>query len=74
MVIFFWRGISINLYEYYFVEVQAMNNQVNFYKDIAIGVLYVGGVVGLMSGELIVSSAMIGAATVMSHITVVKSA
>ncbi len=44
-----------------------MNRSINFYKDILIGVLYISGVFGLMSGEIIASTAMIGAASLISN-------
>ncbi len=44
-----------------------MNKSLNFYKDIIIGILYISGVFGFMSGEFIVSSMMIGAASLISN-------
>lgn len=44
-----------------------MNRSINFYKDIAIGILYLSGVFGFMAGEILVSVAMIGAASLISN-------
>lgn len=43
-----------------------MNRSINFYRDLIIGVLYISGVFGLASGEIITSMAMIGAASLIS--------
>lgn len=44
-----------------------MNRSINFYKDLLIGGLYLTGVFGLMSGEFIISVAMIGTASLLSN-------
>ena len=44
-----------------------MNNSINLYKDILIGVFYFSGVIGFMSGEILVSTAMIGTASLLSN-------
>ncbi len=44
-----------------------MNNSINLYKDILIGVFYLTGLVGLMSGEILISTALIGTASLMSN-------
>jgi len=44
-----------------------MNKSINVYKDIAIGVFYLSGVMGLMSGELLISVAMIATASLLSN-------
>ena len=44
-----------------------MNNSINLYKDILIGVFYLTGVAGFMSGEFLFSTALIGTASLMSN-------
>jgi hypothetical protein len=44
-----------------------VNNSINLYKDITIGVLYFAGLLGLMSGEILISLALIGTASLMSN-------
>ena len=44
-----------------------MNKSINLYKDIVIGVFYISGVLGIMSGEIITSVAMIGVASLISN-------
>ncbi len=44
-----------------------MNKITNFYKDIVIGILYISGVFGFMSGEFIVSSVIFGSASLISN-------
>jgi hypothetical protein len=44
-----------------------MNNTINVYKDILIGVFYLSGVVGLMSGMILIPVGLIGTASVMSN-------
>ena len=51
-----------------------MFNHINLYKDVVIGVFYIGGVIGLTSGELILSTTMICAASLISHINFIKTA
>jgi CheY-specific phosphatase CheX len=45
-----------------------MNQSKNFYKDITIGVFFIIGLLGFMSGEFIFSTALFGAASVLSNI------
>jgi hypothetical protein len=40
----------------------------NFYKDMVIGVCYLAGIVGLMSGEMLISLALIGTASIIGNI------
>jgi hypothetical protein len=44
-----------------------MNNSINLYKDVLIGVFYLSGVAGLMSGEILFSAALIGTASLISN-------
>ena len=44
-----------------------MNNSINLYNDILIGIFYFTGVAGLMSGEFLFSMAMIGTASLISN-------
>ncbi len=44
-----------------------MSNSINLYKDIVIGVFYFTGLIGLISGEILVSAALIGTASLMSN-------
>lgn len=39
----------------------------NLYKDILIGIFYLTGVAGFMSGEILFSTALIGTASLMSN-------
>ncbi|MDD4913971.1 MAG: hypothetical protein PHW13_02885 [Methylococcales bacterium] len=42
-----------------------MKNSINLYKDILISVLYFSGVAGFMSGEILLSAALICTASLM---------
>lgn len=44
-----------------------MNNSMNLYKDVLIGVFYLTGVAGLMYGEVLLSAALIGSASLISN-------
>ena len=44
-----------------------MNNSINLYKDILIGIFYFTGVIGFMSGEILFSTALIGTASLISN-------
>ena len=50
------------------IEVNKMNKSNNFYKDITVGLFFISGVLGFMSGEFIVSTALFGAASLLSNI------
>jgi len=45
-----------------------MTKSPDFYKDLLIGVLYISGVAGFMSGEIIASATMVGLASLISNI------
>ena len=45
----------------------------DFYKDIYIGVLFVWGMLGYMSGEFIISSLLFAAATIASQVKLKRS-
>ena len=45
-----------------------MNNSINFYKDILIGLFYFIGVAGLMSGLILIPLALIGTASLIGNI------
>ncbi len=45
-----------------------MNISNNFYKDIMVGLFFITGVLGFMSGEFIISTTLFGAASLFSNI------
>lgn len=45
-----------------------MKNSNNFYKDIAVGLFLVMGILGFMSGQFIISTTLFGAASLFSNI------
>ena len=45
-----------------------MNKSNNLYKDILTGIFFTTGVFGFMSGELILSTMLFGAATISSNL------
>jgi hypothetical protein len=45
-----------------------MNNSNNLYRDIAISILVVCGVLGFMSGEFIISTALFGVSSLLSNL------
>lgn len=45
-----------------------MNNSINLYKYILTGIFYLVGATGLMLGEFLFSTALIGTATAMSNL------
>ncbi len=47
-----------------------MDKPNNFYKDIALGVFFITGVLGFMSGEFIVATAFFGVAALLSNVTI----
>ncbi len=44
-----------------------MSNSMNLYKDILIGVFYLTGVAGLMSGLILIPAGLIGTASLISN-------
>ena len=51
-----------------------MNKSKNFYKDIAVGLFFITGVLGFMSGEFILSTAFFGAASLLSNVNIHEQA
>ncbi len=45
-----------------------MNKSNNFYRDVTVGVLFISGVLGFISGEFILSTAFFFVASVISNI------
>jgi hypothetical protein len=45
-----------------------MKKSYNFYRDISVGLFFITGILGFMSGEFIVSTALFGAASLLSNI------
>jgi len=45
-----------------------MNNTINLYKYIITGIFYLAGATGLVLGEFMFSTALIGTATAMSNL------
>lgn len=45
-----------------------MNTEYNKYRDITTGLLFVSGVFGFVSGEFIVSTTLLGAASFISNL------
>jgi len=45
-----------------------MKKPINFYKDIATGLLFLTGVLGFMSGDFILSTVLFGSASLTSNL------
>lgn len=51
-----------------------MNKSKNLYKDITVGVLFISGVLGFVSGEFILSTAFFFVASVISNMNYAEQA